>query len=138
MSVTYVAHATLQALGLAVRRALAAPAFSALLAIGPVRHRGTSRTLRLRARALRFLLASRVLRFAALGAFRQELATLAARRVLVAARTSAIKLPSARKLSFAVSNNISTCIKYGTATLMPIFIFGKSKKAQVLENRLRN
>jgi hypothetical protein len=85
LALTRVAHAAGQALGLAVRHALALVALAALEAAGAVLHRGRARTLARGAGAARLLLAGRVLGVPALHTRAHERAVLAAGRVLVAA-----------------------------------------------------
>lgn len=84
-TLTYIAHATLLSLRLAIRSAFSIFAFPSLLAVCPVGHRRALGALGLKTRAPGFLLAGRVLRFAAFHPFQLHvLAVLAAWGILIA------------------------------------------------------
>lgn len=89
---TYIAHAALQPLRLAKRDTFTPFALAALLAARAVVHGGTLGALRLRARALRLLFASGVLRLPALHVASHVLTVLATGGVLVTANSFGAQL----------------------------------------------
>lgn len=80
---TYITHAALQPLSLAVRGAFPEATLSTFLTVRPVRHRWTAWTLCMHSRTLRFLLTCRILRFSALHAFCHVLAVLTTRWIFI-------------------------------------------------------